>query len=156
MTTQSVAINPGLPPPRTVRVDLGPRAYDVLIGHGLLDPIGGLMKGRVSGRVAIISDSTVAGLLARRVEHLLAELEPFHLTVPAGETSKSMEHAARLLSQLAEKKLPRSGTVIGLGGGVVGDLAGFVAASYLRGVNFVQVPTTLLPMVDSSVGGKTG
>jgi len=78
------------------------------------------------------------------------------LTIDSGEQSKSLERATELLSKLANIRLSRSGTVIALGGGVVGDLAGFVAATYLRGINFVQVPTTLLAMVDSSVGGKTG
>jgi 3-dehydroquinate synthase len=80
----------------------------------------------------------------------------FLRAVPPGEKSKSMNEVAGLLSFLAQNKMPRSGVVIGLGGGVVGDLAGFVAASYLRGVAFIQIPTTLLAMVDSSVGGKTG
>jgi 3-dehydroquinate synthase len=147
-----------LPPLHTVHVDLGARAYDVLIGRGLLDHVGELLKSKVSGPVAIISDYTVAGLFAQRVEHQLAKagLQPFVLSVPAGESSKLMDQVAKLLSQLAQKKVPRSGTVIGLGGGVIGDLAGFVAATYLRGINFVQIPTTLLAMVDSSVGGKTG
>jgi 3-dehydroquinate synthase len=143
---------------KTVHVDLGPRSYDVLIGRGLLDQVGELLRGKVNGPVAIISDTTVAGQFAYRVEHqpAMAALQPFQLSVPAGETSKSMEQMARLLSQIADKKVPRTGTVIGLGGGVVGDLSGFVAASYLRGIAFVQIPTTLLAMVDSSVGGKTG
>jgi len=143
---------------KTVHVDLGPRSYDVLIGRGLLDKTGALLQSKVGGPVAIISDNSVATLFAQRVEHQLVTLglQPFRLTVPVGETSKSMEQMTGLLSQMAEKKVARSGTVIGLGGGVVGDLAGFVAASYLRGINFVQVPTTLLAMVDSSVGGKTG
>jgi len=76
--------------------------------------------------------------------------------VPAGERTKSLQSVANLLSRLATQKIPRSGTVLALGGGVIGDLAGFVAATYLRGIAFVQVPTTLLAMVDSSVGGKTG
>lgn len=143
---------------KTVHVDLGPRSYDVLIGRGLLDKVGDLLQGKINGPVAIISDNSVATLFAYRVEHqpAMAALQPFRLKVPVGETSKSMEQVAQLLSQMAQKRVPRTGTVIGLGGGVVGDLAGFVAASYLRGVAFVQVPTSLLAMVDSSVGGKTG
>ncbi len=143
---------------KTVLVDLGSRSYDMLLGRGMLDLVGNLIKGKVQGPVAIISDNSVAALFAKRVEHPLTTmgLSPFRLTVPVGETSKSMEQMAKLLSQMADKKVPRTGTVIGLGGGVVGDLAGFVAATYLRGINFVQVPTSLLAMVDSSVGGKTG
>jgi 3-dehydroquinate synthase len=148
-----------LPPHRKVRVDLGTRAYDVLIGRGLLDNVEKWAKqAGIKGPVAIITDNTVAGLYAQRVEYQLkvAGLQPFIEPVAAGEPSKSMTNVSSLLSKLAEKKMPRSGTVIGLGGGVIGDLAGYVAASYLRGVNFVQIPTTLLAMVDSSVGGKTG
>lgn len=156
--TSPASSSPDLPPHRSVRVDLGPRSYDVLIGRGLLDHMGALMKGKIHGPVAIITDNTVSGLYAQRVEHQLTTvgLQLFRLPVPAGETSKSMEWVAKLLSSLAKNKVSRSGTVIGLGGGVVGDLAGFVAASYLRGIAFVQIPTTLLAMVDSSVGGKTG
>ena len=143
---------------RKVRVDLGPRAYDVLIGRGLLGHAGDLIKGLVAGPVAIISDDTVASLYGHIIAQQLraAGIESLLATVPAGEKSKSMEGLTGLLSSLAKKKITRSGTVIGLGGGVVGDLAGFLAATYLRGVNFIQVPTTLLAMVDSSVGGKTG
>jgi len=143
---------------KTVHVDLGSRAYDVLIGRRLLDRLHELLREKIQGPVAIISDELVASLFARQVEHQLkvAELPAFSVIVPAGETSKSMEQTARLLSQLAAKKVSRSGTVISLGGGVVGDLAGYTAASYLRGIDFIQIPTTLLAMVDSSVGGKTG
>lgn len=150
---------PSLPPHRTVRVDLGPRAYDVLIGRGLLDNCAewAAIAG-IKGPVAIDTDATVAGLYSQRVQHQLksAGLQPFILEVEAGESSKSMENVSKLLSVLAKNRVPRSGTVVGLGGGVVGDLAGFVAASYLRSISFVQIPTTLLAMVDSSVGGKTG
>ncbi len=152
-------MTPPLPPHRSVHVDLGSRAYDVVIGAGLLDHARAwAARAGIKGPVAIISDTTVSNLFAQRVKGQLAQagLQPFLATVPAGESSKSMAHLADLLSQLAAAKVSRSGTVIGLGGGVVGDLAGFVAASYLRGVAFVQVPTTLLAMVDSSVGGKTG
>ncbi len=158
MTTPSSTAT-HLPPHRTVHVDLGARAYDVLIGRGLSDHCTDWAKqAALQGPVAIITDSTVAGLYAQRVEFQLnaAGLESFVLQVPAGEQSKSMANVAALLSGLAKNRVSRSGTVIGLGGGVVGDLAGYVAASYLRGVAFVQIPTTLLAMVDSSVGGKTG
>lgn len=151
--------SPGLPPHRTVRVDLGPRSYDVVIGRDLLDRgAEWAAKAGIKGPVAIISDTTVSSLYAQRVEYQLktAGLDPFLLKVPAGESSKSLANVSNLLSELAKKRIPRSGTVIGLGGGVVGDLAGFVAATYLRGIVFVQIPTTLLAMVDSSVGGKTG
>jgi 3-dehydroquinate synthase len=149
-----------LPPHRTVHVDLGPRSYDVVIGRNLLD-FGPkcLADGGIKGPIAIITDSTVATLYSQRLESELtvAGIDVRDcFSIPAGESSKSMENVSKMLSELAEEKIPRSATVIGLGGGVVGDLAGFVAASYLRGIAFVQVPTTLLAMVDSSVGGKTG
>jgi len=143
---------------RTVHVDLGMRSYDVVIGRGLLPELGALLKTVVSGLAALISDTVVSGHFAARVEPALKAggLRTFRLVVPPGEGTKSVEQFGRLMSELAEVKISRSGTVIGLGGGVIGDLAGFVAATYLRGVAFVQVPTTLLAMVDSSVGGKTG
>ncbi|MCE0521934.1 MAG: 3-dehydroquinate synthase [Methylacidiphilales bacterium] len=188
--TQPAASHPGLPPHRKVRVDLGPRSYDVVIGRGLLGKCAEWAANTdIKGPVTIISDSTVAGLyaqslgklgrssewaanveiketsvsgiaepFAQRIRKLLegAEFDSLLLEVPAGEGSKSMAQMADLHSELAKMKMPRSGTLIGLGGGVVGDLVGFVAATYLRGIAFVQVPTTLLAMVDSSVGGKTG
>jgi 3-dehydroquinate synthase len=143
---------------RTVRVELGPRAYDVVIGRGLLDRVAELLAERVRGPLAIITDKTVNKLFAQRVERhpKLSGFAPFVLEIEPGESSKSMSEVTRLLSEIAKRKVPRSGTVMGMGGGVVGDLAGFIAASYLRGLPFVQVPTTLLAMVDSSVGGKTG
>jgi 3-dehydroquinate synthase len=143
---------------RPVRVALGERSYDVVIGRGLLKQIGALLKGVISGPAVLISDSIVAGQFAHHVEPSLqaAGIRAFRIAVDPGESTKSMAQLAKLTSQLAELKISRSGAVIGLGGGVIGDLAGFVAASYLRGIAFVQVPTSLLAMVDSSVGGKTG
>jgi 3-dehydroquinate synthase len=143
---------------RMVRVALGERAYDVVIGRGLLTQIGTLLKGVIAGPAALISDSIVAGHFAHQVEPALqaAGIRAFRIAVDPGESSKSMAQLAKLTSDLAELKILRSGAVIGLGGGVMGDLSGFVAATYLRGIAFVQVPTTLLAMVDSSVGGKTG
>jgi 3-dehydroquinate synthase len=143
---------------RPVRVALGERSYDVVIGRGLLKQIGALLKGVISGPAVLISDSIVAGHFAHQVEPSLqaAGIRAFRIAVDPGESSKSMAQLAKLTSHLAELKIARSGAVIGLGGGVIGDLSGFVAASYLRGIAFVQVPTTLLAMVDSSVGGKTG
>ncbi len=141
---------------KTVHVDLGARAYDVLIGSGILARVGDFLS---SGEpVAIISDANVGELMGERIQQsvMAAGLSSFLIEVPPGESSKSLDVMAHLLSRLAKKKVPRAGTIIALGGGVIGDLAGFAAASYLRGVNFIQVPTTLLAMVDSSVGGKTG
>ena len=160
--------SPSLPPHRTVRVDLGPRAYDVLIGRGLLPICAELLsernliqiadRGHVDSAV-IIADEAVLSLFEKYliksfVVGCRASFEA--LKVTAGESSKTPATVTRLQSELAQLKLSRHATVIAFGGGVIGDLAGFVAATYLRGINFVQVPTTLLAMVDSSVGGKTG
>jgi len=149
---------PGSIAVRPVRVALGERSYDVVIGRGLLKQVGALLKGIINGPAVLISDSVVAGHFAHQVEPALqaAGIRAFRIAVDPGESSKSMKQVAKLTSDLAELKISRSGAVIGLGGGVIGDLAGFVAAAYLRGIAFVQVPTTLLAMVDSSVGGKTG
>jgi 3-dehydroquinate synthase len=146
------------PEVRVVRVDLGARAYDVLIGRGLLAHAAQMIDGRVVAPLAIITDSIVLGHYGPAVEQAMKPggVALFRLVVEPGEASKSMTAAAKLLSELAQIRVGRAGTVVALGGGVIGDLAGFVAASYLRGINFVQVPTTLLAMVDSSVGGKTG
>lgn len=144
---------------RVVKVPLGNRTYNILIGGGLLNRLGAecaqLQLGR---RCAIISDRNVAPRLAKIVQRSLAQagFEPLLITVPAGETAKSIKSVQACYDQLAAHRLERKSFIVALGGGVVGDLAGFVAATYLRGISFVQVPTTLLAQVDSSVGGKVG
>ncbi len=146
-------------PVRTVKVPLGHRSYDIKIGNGLLPRLGTecarLGLGR---RCAIISDTNVAPYYARAVHHHLAHagFEPLLLTVPAGETAKRLKTVQHCYHRLALERFERKSFIVALGGGVVGDLAGFVAATYLRGIPFVQVPTTLLAAVDSSVGGKVG
>lgn len=142
-----------------VRVDLGERSYDIVIGEHLLDRAGEfLARLKLGRRGVIISDSNVEPLYGERLRAALAGagFQTRTLMVPAGEASKSLRQVGRLLEQLPRLGLDRQSFVIALGGGVVGDLAGFVAATYLRGINFIQVPTSLLAMVDSSVGGKTG
>jgi 3-dehydroquinate synthase len=154
---------------RKVHVHLGERSYYVVIGHGALSRLSDILEfEKISGPFAMITDSNVFALEVRQQLAQSSAGAPLQyyglndvdgergLRVPAGEKSKTLAAAEELLSALAALTLPRSGAVVALGGGVVGDLAGFVAATYLRGVNFVQVPTTLLAMVDSSVGGKTG
>jgi len=134
------------------------RVYDVIIEKGILD-----RAGEESAKIvkpcaaAILTDSNVAPLYAERLERSLkaAGYKTFRFTIAAGEESKSAESYIAFLSFLAENHLTRSDCIFALGGGVVGDLAGFVAATYLRGIRFIQIPTTLLAMVDSSVGGKT-
>ncbi len=132
--------------------------YQVVIGEGLLAEAGTRLRALTSSKsVALITDTNVAERYGLALDTSLARAG-FSVTsfrVPAGEASKSWSVAGELLEALAAKALDRTSVVVALGGGVVGDLAGFVAATYLRGVEFVQVPTSLLAMVDSSVGGKT-
>jgi 3-dehydroquinate synthase len=140
-------------------VFLGKRRYRVLIGEGLLKQLGTLVRHHVSRKMcAIISDNNVARFLAERAQEGLksAGSRPTLITIPAGEQSKTLKQASAICDQMIAAGLDRQSFVIGLGGGVVGDISGFVAAIYHRGVPHVQIPTTLLAMVDSSIGGKTG
>ncbi len=144
---------------RIVTVGLGPRSYPVHIGENLLDETGRICRGALlKGRAALVSDQKVGGLYGERVSEALAK-EGFrvstHLVEP-GETSKSFKVAASLCEEFASQGVDRQSFVVALGGGVVGDLAGFAAAIYYRGVPVVQIPTTIMAQVDSSVGGKTG
>lgn len=144
---------------KIIQVDLGPRSYPIYIEPGLLDQLGALYrKHGLSPRVAIITDETVAKLCLARVQSSLSQVniaaEP--IVIPPGENYKSLAVADGIFEQLIEKGFTRDSTVVALGGGVVGDVAGFVAATLLRGVSLVQLPTTLLAQVDSSVGGKVG
>jgi 3-dehydroquinate synthase len=144
---------------RVVKVPLGNRTYNILIGRGLLNRLGAECAGLELGhRCAIISDRKVAPRFAKATQRSLAQagFDSLLITMPAGETAKSMKSVQACYDQLAAHRLERKSFVVALGGGVVGDLAGFVAATYLRGIAFVQVPTTLLAQVDSSVGGKVG
>lgn len=133
--------------------------YTVTIGVGVLDSVGDLVAERTSAkRVALVTDSSVDALFGDDVINSLttAGIAAQRVVVEAGERSKSWEQAGRVLDAFAEAGLDRSSAVVALGGGVVGDLAGFCAASFMRGIPLVHVPTTLLAQVDSSVGGKTG
>ena len=134
------------------------RSYEVHIGRGLLAEAGAAIRAAAGGAAAcLVTDSTVGPLYAEAVERSLAAAgyRTERFTIPAGEASKTPENALALARFLARMGLTRSDPVVALGGGVVGDLAGFAAATYRRGVGFVQLPTTLLAAVDSSVGGKT-
>lgn len=142
------------------RVELGRNAHPVHIGSGILDQAGELARaaGLKSGRAALITDSNVGRLFG---DDLMRSLEstgfaPSFIEFPAGEASKSFGVLGDLYDRLVEARLDRSSTIFALGGGVTGDLAGFAAASFLRGIALVQVPTTLTAQVDSSLGGKTG
>lgn len=133
--------------------------YDVLIDRGLLDSVGALIqKGLGVFRVALISDETVDRLYGDRVEASLraAGHRVLRLTFKGGEGNKTPETVVSLQRALLEGELTRSDLIVALGGGIVGDVAGFTAATYLRGIRYVQIPTTLLAALDSSVGGKTG
>ncbi|WP_127902881.1 3-dehydroquinate synthase [Solirhodobacter olei] len=142
-----------------VRVELGERAYDVRIGEGLAARAGAeiapLLKRK---RVAVVTDETVAGLHLATLKAGLAAagIEAVSLALPAGEATKGWPEFSRTVDWLLEQKVERRDVVVAFGGGVIGDLAGFAAAVLRRGVRFVQIPTTLLAQVDSSVGGKTG
>ncbi|MBN1177563.1 MAG: 3-dehydroquinate synthase [Dehalococcoidales bacterium] len=143
---------------KKLKVELGISSYDVRVGSGLLPRVGLWLKEReFSGKAVIITDTNVGELYADDLERGLAnaEFEVTILEVPAGEEQKSLETAARLYDDLTDAYTERNTPVLALGGGVIGDLAGFVAATYMRGVPLVQVPTTLLAQVDSSIGGKT-
>ncbi len=144
---------------RTVRVNLAERSYDIFIGQRLLERVGELLRPlKLGSQCLIVSDSNAAKLYADRTAKALraAGVDSQLEVVPSGEKSKTLQQTERLFSVCAAHKLDRNSFVAALGGGVVGDLAGFVAATYLRGVQFVQIPTTLLAQVDSSVGGKVG
>jgi len=144
---------------RTVHVPLGERAYDILIGPGLIARAGAEIASRLKGRkAAVVTDENVAPLY---LEALVASLNQAgivsaEVVLPAGEKTKSFKHLITACDKVLEARVERNDCVIALGGGVIGDLSGFAAGIVRRGVRFVQVPTSLLSQVDSSVGGKTG
>ena len=145
---------------RIVKVPLGNRSYDIKIGTGLLARVGRRMR-PARARPPLrhhFRPQRCAPLSAKPRKRLWRKrgLLPTLITIPAGETAKSLKTVEACYDQLAAQRLERKSFIVALGGGVVGDLAGFVAATYLRGLPFVQVPTTLLAQVDSSVGGKVG
>lgn len=145
--------------PASVEVGLGDRTYDILIGSGLLSRAGAEISRRLPGtRAAVITDDNVAAV---HLDALKAGLEtsgiqPAVITLPPGEKSKSFAHLEEVVDGVLAARLERGDIVIAFGGGVIGDIAGFAAGIVRRGMNFVQIPTSLLAQVDSSVGGKTG
>lgn len=142
-----------------VQVSLGDRSYQVLIQSRILPQIGRVLQDvGLSGRVAIVTNPVVHELYGRVVFRALRRcgFSPFLVVIPDGEKAKSLYWLSKILDELVTQRLERQEVVLALGGGVVGDVAGFAASVYLRGVPFVQVPTTLVAQVDSSVGGKTG
>jgi len=142
---------------QTLRVELGSRAYPILMGNGLIARPDLLLPFVRGGRAALVTNATVAPLYLERVAGGLSSggLDVVRIVVPDGEAYKTWETLNTVYDRLLEAHCDRQTTLVALGGGVIGDLAGFAAATYQRGVPFIQVPTTLLAQVDSSVGGKT-
>jgi 3-dehydroquinate synthase len=144
---------------QTVRVELGDRSYDIEIGSGILSGIGERIKQfGFSPRIAVVSNPTVFNLYGDVVMASLksAGFDCFNILIPDGEEYKNYNQAYHILTELLKNRLDRNSCLIALGGGVIGDITGFAASIYMRGIHFIQVPTTLLSQVDSSVGGKTG
>ena len=140
----------------TVNVDLGHRSYDILIGDNLLSSAGDLIKSHLKApRVAVVTDQNVYDLHGQSLETALSSYKTHMIVLPAGEKQKSFDGLQTVLNSLFEAEFDRNDTVIAFGGGVIGDLTGFAASIYKRGCQFIQIPTTLLAQVDSSVGGKT-
>ncbi|MBI4557167.1 MAG: iron-containing alcohol dehydrogenase, partial [Candidatus Hydrogenedentes bacterium] len=140
-------------------VSLGNRSYPIHIGVGALDHLPTVLRElRVNRALAIVTDSNVGPLYGQRVSEAaaLAGVTPVICSMPAGEEEKRLAHVESLCGQFLEAGLDRGGLILALGGGVVGDVAGFAAACFMRGIRFVQIPTTVVAQVDSSVGGKTG
>ncbi|NJD55376.1 MAG: 3-dehydroquinate synthase [Nitrospirae bacterium] len=143
----------------TVRVELGSRSYPITIGSGILTDVGErLTQLGISSSIALVSNTTVFPLYGAAVARSLsaAGLSCAEIILPDGEEHKTMASAERIFDAMLRARLDRTSVRVALGGGVIGDLAGFAASVYMRGIDFIQIPTTLLAQVDSSVGGKTG
>lgn len=140
-----------------VAVDLGQRSYRIAIGSGLLDRLQDYIAPLEPSSIALVTDRTVESLYAARAQTSLARCAPTRvICLSAGEEHKQWSSVERVIDGMAQSRIDRGSLVVALGGGVVGDIAGFAASIFMRGVRYVQVPTTLLAQVDSSVGGKTG
>ncbi len=139
----------------TLTVELGERSYPILIQANLLKNPDFLSTHLTTKKVVVVTNDVVDPLYFTIVEHALANFEVSKIVVPDGEQYKNLQSFEMVISKLLEMSAGRDTTLIALGGGVIGDLTGFVAASFQRGVPFIQIPTTLLSQVDSSVGGKT-
>jgi len=140
----------------TLNVDLGDRSYPIFIGAGLLNN-NKLIQPYIDGKsTAVVTNTTVAPLYLEKIHTFTTDYKNTDVILPDGEEFKTMDTLGQVHTEMLTVRCDRKTTLIALGGGVVGDISGFAAASYQRGINFIQVPTTLLSMVDSSVGGKTG
>jgi 3-dehydroquinate synthase len=140
-------------------VRLGERSYDIIIGQGILGAAAEYLAPFVKGRKCLLlTDSNVGPIYAKKTSEMLADAgaEAFIFSFPAGEEHKTLETVGNICSHAVKCGLDRSSLIVALGGGVCGDIAGFASSIYMRGINFIQIPTTLLAAVDSSVGGKTG
>jgi 3-dehydroquinate synthase len=139
----------------TLFVALGERSYPIYIQAGLLENSNPLVQHIHSKQICIVSNDIVAPLYLERVNKLLVDFDVSHIIIPDGEAEKNLANFDKIMTHLLERNSGRDTTLIALGGGVIGDLTGFAAACYQRGIDFIQIPTTLLSQVDSSVGGKT-
>ncbi len=156
---QTSSAEAGLPTGRVVHVGLGDRSYDITIRPGGLHTVGRAVQALgLSGQIGVVTNPVIGRRYARGVIRSLksAGFHPTLITVPEGERSKTVRWVMAILDRLARARFERGSALLALGGGVIGDLTGFAAAVYLRGIPFVQIPTTLVAQVDSSVGGKTG
>jgi 3-dehydroquinate synthase len=143
----------------SVKVSLADRTYDIVVGVGLLDSLGRRLQALgYGGKVGVVTDAAVGKLYGSRAMRAIksAGLDGHLIVVPAGERTKTLRWVTRVLDELVKGRFERTSALVALGGGVIGDLTGFAASIYLRGIPFIQVPTTLVAQVDSSVGGKTG
>ena len=143
----------------TLKLELGRRSYEIQVGSGLLSSAGERIKPYLKQpRVIIITDKNVANIHLRVLKDSLfaADISSDEIVLPAGEQTKDFDYLKRLVDQILELRIERNSTLVALGGGVIGDLTGFAAAILLRGIEFIQIPTTLLAQIDSSIGGKTG
>ena len=141
---------------QTVTVKLADRSYPIFIGNGLFNDVDLVAPYLGKGRVVIITNDVVAPLYLEKVKPLFAAHQCDQIVLPDGEAHKNLDTISHIYDKLLQDKFDRNTTLVALGGGVVGDITGFAAATFLRGVNYIQLPTTLLAQVDSSVGGKTG
>jgi 3-dehydroquinate synthase len=143
---------------KTIKVNLKNNPYNIYIGQNVIEKLDSLIDSLFDvSKVAIITNNVVADLYLTKLKNAVSEKRKTGIfIVPDGEVNKSLKQAEEIYSWLIEKKFDRNSLIIAVGGGVIGDLAGFVAATYLRGIRFVQIPTTLLAQVDSSIGGKVG
>ncbi|MFQ5597712.1 MAG: 3-dehydroquinate synthase [Nitrospiria bacterium] len=140
-------------------MDLGEKSYEVLIGHGAIDRLGGyLRKISIQGRIAVMTHPKINRLYGERVRKSLrvAGYDPLTIEMPAGERYKTPRQIGKIYDRLIANRFERSDTLLALGGGVVGDMGGFAAATYLRGIAYIQCPSTVVAQVDASIGGKTG